>query len=193
KAFEEDLVICDVDAETVFRARLHDPRRRDGTALKAELAGVFLPVRHLMLEKPAWPERPAAAEPPALAPELTPLEEVHQALVVGLSDYVDKNGFRSVVLGLSGGVDSALTAALAVDALGADRVVGVFMPSAVTSERSRTDAEDLAKRLGIRMMSVPIQPVVDSYAAVLGAAFAEREPDVTEENLQARARGNVLM
>ena len=193
KAFEEDLVICDVDAETVFRARLHDPRRRDGTALKAELAGVFLPVRHLMLEKPAWPDRPAASEPTPCAPELAPLDEVHRALVVGLADYVDKNGFRAIVLGLSGGVDSALTAVLAVDALGADRVIGVFMPSAVTSERSRADAEELAKRLGIRMMTVPIQPVVDAFGSVLGAAFAGSAPDVTEENLQARARGNVLM
>jgi NAD+ synthase (glutamine-hydrolysing) len=193
RAFEEDLVLCDLDAETVFRARLHDPRRRDGTTVKAELAGSYLPVRHLMLEKPAWPERsPQEAEAP-VAPELSPLDEVHQALVLGMRDYVTKNGFESVVLGLSGGVDSALTAALAVDAIGPDNVNGVLMPSSVTSEQSRADACDLAERLGIRVLTVPIEPVVEAYGAALAPAFAGRATDVTEENLQARARGNVLM
>ena len=193
RAFAEDLVVCDLDAETVFRARLHDPRRRDGTTVKAELAGSYLPVRHLMLEKPAWPDRPTQATQAPLAPELSSLDEVQQALVLGLRDYVVKNGFESVVLGLSGGVDSALTAALAVEALEADCVNGVLMPSSVTSEQSRADAEDLARRLGIRVLTVPIEPVVDAYGSVLGSAFAGRGPDVTEENLQARARGNVLM
>src|SRR5215831_1137687 len=193
RAFEEDLVLCDLDAETVFRARLHDPRRRDGTTVKAELAGSYLPVRHLMLEKPAWPERPAQGVEAPVAPELSSLDEVHKALVLGLRDYVVKNGFESVVLGLSGGVDSALTAALAVDALGPESVNGVLMPSSVTSEQSTADARDLAERLGIRVLSVPIEPVVDAYAEALGPAFAGRSSDVTEENLQARARGNVLM
>jgi NAD+ synthase (glutamine-hydrolysing) len=193
RAFDEDLVLCDLDAETVFRARLHDPRRRDGTTVKAELAGSYLPVRHLMLEKPGWPERPAQPVEAELAPELSALDEVHQALVLGMRDYVEKNGFESVVLGLSGGVDSALTAALAVDAIGRENVNGVLMPSSVTSEQSRADAEDLAERLGIRVLTVPIEPVVDAYEAALGPAFSGRAADVTEENLQARARGNVLM
>src|SRR5262245_61897224 len=193
KAFDEDLVLCDVDAETVFRARLHDPRRRDGTTVKAELAGSFLPVKRLMLEKPAWPERPQTPVEAPMAEELESLDEVQRALVLGLHDYAAKNGFRSVVLGISGGVDSALTAALAVDALGPESVVGVFMPSSVTSEESRTEAQELARRLGIRMLTVPIEPVVDSYEKTLAEAFADRPADVTEENLQARARGNVLM
>jgi NAD+ synthase (glutamine-hydrolysing) len=193
RAFEEDLVLCDLDAETVFRARLHDPRRRDGTTVKAELAGSYLPVRHLMLEKPGWPERSQEPVEAELASELSSLDEVHQALVLGMRDYVEKNGFESVVLGLSGGVDSALTAALAVDAIGRENVNGVLMPSSVTSEQSTADAKDLAERLGIRVLCVPIEPVVDAYGTALAPAFAGRAADVTEENLQARARGNVLM
>src|SRR5215831_7370236 len=164
-----------------------------GSAVKAELAGSYLPVRHLMLEKPGWPDRALQPVEPELAPELSSLDEVHQALVLGMRDYVEKNGFESVVLGLSGGVDSALTAALAVDAIGRENVNGVLMPSSVTSEQSTADAKDLAERLGIRVLSVPIEPVVDAYAEALGPAFAGRSSDVTEENLQARARGNVLM
>jgi NAD+ synthase (glutamine-hydrolysing) len=193
RAFEEDLVICDVDAESVFRARLHDPRRRDGTAVRSELRGAFLPVKHIALE-PVAGRRPRPALTRPVEPELEPLAEIHRALVLGLRDYVDKNGFETVVLGLSGGIDSALTAVLAVDALGADRVVGVAMPSRYTVQQSQDDAAELARRLGIRLLNVPIQPAVDAYVKVLSPYFGGGTgPDVTEENLQARARGNVLM
>ncbi len=120
-------------------------------------------------------------------------EEVWQALVLGLGDYVRKNGFHDVVLGLSGGIDSALTAAIAADALGADAVHGLAMPSPFSSAESVEDAVDCAKRLGMRIDTVDITRVLDAYRHSLAELFAGRTEDVTEENLQARARGNLLM
>jgi NAD+ synthase (glutamine-hydrolysing) len=129
-------------------------------------------------------ERP----PPPAEPE-----EVHGALVLGLRDYVRKNGFRDVVLGLSGGVDSALVAAIAVDALGPDAVRALAMPSRHTSPESLEDAGEVARRLGIALDSIPIDEVLDGYLAALEASFRGTEPGVAEENLQARIRGNLLM
>jgi NAD+ synthase/NAD+ synthase (glutamine-hydrolysing) len=120
-------------------------------------------------------------------------EEVAEALCLGLSDYLRKCGFNQVVLGLSGGVDSALTAALAVRALGASRVVGVAMPSRYSSEGSVTDALNLARSLGIRCDVVPIEPVFTALLGALAQPFAGLKEDVTEENLQARIRGTLLM
>ena len=121
------------------------------------------------------------------------VEAIHKALVLGLRDYVQKCGFKSVVLGLSGGIDSALTAALAVAALGPDRVVGVAMPSRFSSDHSVNDAARLAENLGIEFHLVPIKPVHDEYEKTLAPAFEGTERDVTEENLQARVRGALLM
>src|SRR4029078_12082818 len=112
---------------------------------------------------------------------------------LGLRDYVGKCGFKSVVLGLSSGIDSALTAALAVDALGKDKVVGVAMPSRFSSEHSVLDAKQLAENLGIEFHVVPIKSIHDEYEKTLAPVFAGRERDVTEENLQARVRGALLM
>ncbi len=123
----------------------------------------------------------------------TELEQVYKALVLGLRDYVQKCGFRSVVLGLSGGIDSALTAALAVAALGKDKVVGVAMPSRFSSQHSIDDARALAENLGIEFHIVPIDGVHQSYEKTLAPVFAGRQADVTEENLQARIRGALLM
>ncbi len=115
------------------------------------------------------------------------------ALELGLRDYVRKNGFGDVVLGLSGGIDSALTAAVAVSALGAERVHGVSMPSRYSSEGTRSDARRLAESLGIDFREIPIEPMVEGFSAALAPSFAGREPDLTEENLQARIRGTLLM
>jgi NAD+ synthase (glutamine-hydrolysing) len=115
------------------------------------------------------------------------------ALVLGLRDYVEKNGFKEIVIGLSGGIDSALTAALAVEALGADRVHGVSMPSRFSSEGTRTDAQRLAESLGIDFRELPIERIVGAFEDVLTSSFESRERDLTEENLQARARGVLLM
>ena len=123
----------------------------------------------------------------------TGIESIYKALVLGLRDYVTKCGFKSVVLGLSGGIDSALTAALAVDALGKDKVVGVAMPSRFSSDHSIADARKLAENLGIEFHIVPIKTIHDQFEASLADAFAGRERDVTEENLQARIRGTLLM
>jgi len=128
----------------------------------------------------------AWSEPPRL-------ESMYSAMMLGLQDYVRKNGFPGVVLGLSGGIDSALTAVVAVDALGPERVRGVRLPSRFTSEASMRDAEDSARRLGIRLDTIPIGPTVDAAEAALAPVFAGRSRDVTEENLQARVRGLLLM
>ena len=121
------------------------------------------------------------------------LDAIYRAMMLGLRDYVRKNGFRGVVLGLSGGIDSALTAAVAVDALGADRVRGVRLPSRFTSQSSMDDAADSAARLGIRLETLEIGRIVEAAEAALAPSFAGRDRDVTEENLQARGRGLLLM
>ncbi len=126
-------------------------------------------------------------------PELTPLASVYRALVMGTRDYVEKNGFPGVVLGLSGGIDSALTLAIAVDALGADRVEAVMMPSRYTADISESDAEAQANLLGVRYTTLSIEPLFQAFLASLAGEFAGTEPDITEENLQARCRGVLLM
>ena len=128
-----------------------------------------------------------------LAPLEDDLEEMRQALVLGLRDYVAKNGFGDVVVSVSGGIDSALTAALAVEALGADRVHCVSMPSRYSSHETREDARRLAENLGCDFRELAIEPVVEAATDVLASSFAGREPDLTEENLQARVRGTLLM
>ena len=122
-----------------------------------------------------------------------PVEEIYQALVLGLRDYVKKNNFREVVVGLSGGIDSSLVAALAVDALGEANVKGVFMPSKYSSKLSKDDAYELASNLNIHIQAIPINDIFDVYLSGLKKSFKKRPPDITEENLQARIRGNILM
>ena len=186
RAFEEDLVLVDVDLESVFRARLHDPRSRSAAQREdaPEMRQVTLrPIR----------SRPRAPLSPRRVLVPTGSEEIYQALVLGTHDYVTKNEFTHVVIGLSGGIDSALTASIAVDALGRDKVTGVFMPSSITSRESKEDAEALAKNLGIDLLTVPIDPEVLSYRESLKKIFASKAEDVTEENIQARIRGTVLM
>ncbi|MAN78803.1 MAG: NAD+ synthase [Rhodospirillaceae bacterium] len=134
--------------------------------------------------------RPAPAE---IVPAPDDTESIYRAMVLGLRDYVNKNGFPGVVLGLSGGVDSALSAAVAVDALGADRVLTVMMPSPYTSADSLEDATEAAALMGTRLESVPIQPAMDAFDAMLAPLFAGRDKDITEENIQARTRGLLLM
>ncbi len=130
---------------------------------------------------------------PFLAEPLPELEQMRLALELGLRDYVGKNGFSDVVVGVSGGIDSALTAALAVEALGAERVHCVSMPSRYSSEATRADARRLAENLGTDFRELPINAAVDAFDAILAESFAGREPDLTEENLQARIRGVLLM
>jgi NAD+ synthase (glutamine-hydrolysing) len=189
KQFEEDLVVADLDVESVFRTRLHDPRWRK---------------EPLLAQEPRWPtpkivvsEAPFSREKPALSSrqvELLDLPgEVYKALVLGTGDYVSKNGFKKVLIGLSGGLDSSLAAAIAVDGLGKSNVVGVAMPSRYSSPDSLTDAQLLAKNLGIKLLNIPIEEIFKAYLGTLAEAFKGGEPDVTEENIQARIRGNILM
>ncbi|SHG20485.1 NAD+ synthase (glutamine-hydrolysing) [Microbulbifer donghaiensis] len=129
----------------------------------------------------------------AMTPALEDLASVYRALVLGVRDYVNKNGFNGVVLGLSGGIDSALTLAIAVDALGKERVEAVMMPFRYTSDLSKNDAADQAQRLGIHYRVISIEPIFDAFMAALAEEFAGSERDTTEENLQARSRGVLLM
>jgi NAD+ synthase (glutamine-hydrolysing) len=187
KQFEEDLVVADLDVGGVFRQRLHDPRRRREklAADVSRVSRIALPEVKSSLEKPPLPPRKAE--------RLEPLAEVYQALVLGTRDYVRKNGFQKAVIGLSGGIDSSLTAAIAVDTLGKENVVGVFMPSCYSSRESDEDAQRLAENLGIRFLIIPIDETFQAYLDMLAEPFAGMEPDVTEENIQARIRGNILM
>jgi NAD+ synthase (glutamine-hydrolysing) len=139
------------------------------------------------------PHKPRAISLNRIEPELTRIQEIHDALVLGTRDYVTKNGFRKVVIGLSGGIDSALTAALAVEGLGADHVVGVTMPSQYTSSETLSDAELVASNLGIRLITVPLGEIFSAYLNSLKDAFGEGKLGVEGENLQARIRGNILM
>ncbi len=185
RQFEEDFVVADLDLDAVFRARLHDSRRRK-EKLRADGT-----VRRVVL-----PPVPAPVTPPLPPREVTPLlrgEEVYRALVLGTRDYVRKNGFRRVVIGLSGGIDSSLVAALAVEALGRENVTGVAMPSPYTSAGTRRDGARLAKNLGIEFLTIPITPVVAAYKRSLAKSFKGLKEDATEENIQARVRGNLLM
>lgn len=187
KAFEEDFLVVDLEVSTSFRTRLKDPRRRKERVLREEPRLQHVVLSHARSEAPPPLPARAAVDPPER------WEEIYKALVLGVRDYVDKNGFKGVVIGLSGGIDSALTAAIAVDALGAERVHGVSMPSVYSAEESYVDARDLAQNLGMQFFVVPIMEAVQSIEGMLAEAFAGRAPDVTEENLQARVRGNVLM
>jgi NAD+ synthase (glutamine-hydrolysing) len=145
----------------------------------------------------ALPDIAASRNKPALASSatkiLSDIEEAYAALVIGTRDYVRKNGFDKVYLGLSGGIDSALTAVLAVDALGADAVNAVFMPTQYSSSESARDARELAGNLGIHFQVIEIEKVFDEYLQMMSASFDGLPEDATEENLQARIRGNILM
>ena len=187
--FREELLVATVDPEGSRASRLRDTRHRPAARrMQAEV--------DLLAEVP----RPAVTDPADDAPRggpvaelLEPRAEVYEALKLGLHDYVVKNGFRHVVLGLSGGVDSALVACLAVDALGAERVSVTIMPSPYSSAETQRDARALARNLDVEVMELPIGTAMEAYETVLAGTFDGRDPDITEENLQARIRGNLLM
>ena len=186
--FEEDHVVVDLDPTEVFHQRLRDPRRR--FALRQE--GPAVPQVETLL----IPELPAVARPPLPRRQVVPPcceEEIYRALVLGCGDYARKNRFEKVLLGLSGGIDSALTASIAVDALGAPQVTGVTMPSRYSSPGSVSDSLELAENLGIPCRTAPIGEPLDAFLSTLAPLFEGTEPGVAEENLQARIRGTILM
>ena len=182
--FVEEVAIMDVNVRPVYRKRLLDPRGR--------MVSEALPVVEVTGESPGI-EVGAPRLPAPMAGAMPLEQEVYAALVTGTRDYVTKNGFSDVVIGLSGGIDSSLVAVIAADALGASHVHGVAMPSRYSSGSSETDAADLASRLGIDFRTVPIEPAHKALLDVLEPSFAGRTADLTEENLQSRIRGVLLM
>ncbi len=191
--FEESITTCSLDVGAIAGGRLRDPRHRaDVRRLRA--SGGPAVERLGALRASSRATIPGSdALPPFRAPLLEPEQEVYSALVTGVRDYVDKNGFGGVVLGLSGGIDSALAALVAVDALGPERVTTVVMPSPHSSEATQADARTIAANLGTGVYELPIGAAMEVYDELLGEPFAGRESDLTEENLQARIRGNLLM
>ena len=189
KEFCEDLIMADLDIEAVFRSRLHYPRpRKEEPAMLREVGApeIVSVSQHRSRERPSLPSR--SADGP-----LDPVGEVYNALVLGTGDYVRKNGFNKVIIGLSGGIDSSLTACIAVDALGGENVLGIAMPSRYSSEGSIADARTLAEKLGIDLWVVPIEPAHRAFLDMLEPHFQGAQPNVAEENVQTRIRGNLLM
>jgi NAD+ synthase (glutamine-hydrolysing) len=187
--FREELLVCDVNLEAAAAHRLREAGHRP-VARRSERRVELLP----SLPAPRESGRPRRPLAQSLSAPIVPAEaEVYAALMLGLRDYVEKNGFEHVVLGLSGGIDSALVACLAVDALEPERVNAAIMPSPYSSSSTQADARALAAALGVRTHELPIASVMASYAETLRGEFSARPPDITEENLQARIRGNLLM
>ena len=190
RAFEEDVLLVDVDVASVFLERLHDPRRRkEHLRREADRPSQVVRIadsRSRTGDRPPLPTRRPVQD-------LSSVEETYRALVLGTRDYVCKTGFRQVVLGLSGGIDSSLVAAIAADALGPDNVLGVSMPSRFSSQGSKDDAAELANALGVRYQTVPIEDAFSAMLDTLSGVFQGTEPDIAEENLQARLRGQILM
>jgi NAD+ synthase (glutamine-hydrolysing) len=187
-AFEEELLICDLDVEETFQTRLHEPRRRKerpASGASTSVARVHVSDEPLAEKKPLVQRRCARS--------MGDDAEVYSALVLGTRDYVLKNGFRKAVIGLSGGIDSSLVAAIAVDALGSENVVGVAMPSRFSSEGSVRDARELADSLGIQLMIIPIEEPFSAFLDLLSEPFADTEFGVAEENIQSRIRGLIIM
>jgi NAD+ synthase (glutamine-hydrolysing) len=182
KAFQEDMLIADLQIDA----------KRSRTLATYRSAGSKGPIDRLVISRSYVPRKRV----PIMAIDnrpLNPIDEIYRALVLGVRDYVRKNGFERVVIGLSGGIDSALTAVIAVDALGAENVLGLFMPSPYTSQVSRQDVTELAARLALQVQTISIARPLKSYLAALAMSFKGRHADTTEENLQARIRGNLLM
>ena len=185
RQFEEDCLVVDLDLRGVSRRRLHDPRWRQ--AMPGSRDGVVVqPVRRPRREK-------VEIGPPRIVEPLGQEAEIHKALLLGTADYFRKNGFRHAVLGVSGGVDSALALSVAVDALGPEAVTAVSMPSRYTAAHNREDAVAVAQRLGVDFHEIPIDDVFRCYVKALQDPFAGTKPNVAEENIQARIRGNLLM
>jgi NAD+ synthase (glutamine-hydrolysing) len=178
RQFEEDLLVVDLDVR-----RAHHRRAPAGRAKPEPLPTIAVSGSHLGL-----PSRP-----PRVEPLLDPVHEVYRALVLGTRDYVEKNGFTDVVISLSGGIDSSLVVAIAVDALGPERVRCVLLPSRYSSEGSITDSEALMANLGVTGITIPIEPAHAAFTEMLAETFTGTAPGVAEENLQARIRGTVLM
>ncbi len=185
KQFEEDLVVADLDHTEATQKRVPDARWENGISTDSKRVSI--------IPLPRTQSKDVKPFPKKLSSLLTSEAEVYQALVVGTSDYFRKNNFNHAVLGLSGGIDSALALVIAVDALGPEAVSAVSLPSRFTAEVNRIDAKELTERLGVHLLEIPIEPLVTEYETALNQVFKDTQPNVAEENLQARIRGNLLM
>jgi NAD+ synthase (glutamine-hydrolysing) len=174
-------MIVDLQVEPAWRKRMLDPRGR--------ASAEPLPVIHVSDD----PGREGISHPPVVAPTLSTCDEIYQALVLGTRDYLQKNGFTDVVLGLSGGIDSSLVTVIAADAIGAEHVHAVALPSRYSTEHSITDAEKLCANLGIDLCTIEIEPAFAPMLELLAPSFAGHEPGIAEENLQGRIRASLLM
>jgi NAD+ synthase (glutamine-hydrolysing) len=193
KEFEEDMLIVDLDTASVFRSRLHDPRRRQERLRVTSEDVPVIPVATKEYALEAVSKQVVLGAPQRIEPKMEHLEEIYAALVLGTGDYVRKTGFKKAIIALSGGIDSSLTAVIAVDALGAENVLGISMPSGYSSEGSMTDAQKLARNLGIQCMTIPIEETFRTSLRMMEPALGEGDPGLAAENLQARIRGNILM
>jgi len=189
KQFEEDLIIADIDIEAVFQSRLQDPRWRKTTAL--------MEGHHWRSPKIVISKEPIVADKPVLTPREPQkhdiLEEIYTALMMGTHDYIKKNNFEKVVIGLSGGIDSSLVATIAADAIGPSNVIGVVMPSKHSPPDIMSNAETLTQNLGIELMTIPIGDILQSYTEALSAPFEGTSPNVAEENINSRVRAAIIM
>ncbi len=188
KAFREDLILVDIDVTRLRNIRRADPnfqKPRPPLVTQYRLNQIQVPHTPDFASRSPLPIRKLA--------EASRLGEIYQALVLGTRDYTHKNGFKKIVLGLSGGIDSALCAIISADALGKDNVVGVAMPSRYSAEISLNDARELAHNLGIQFLEIPIQATFAAYNTMLKPVFQDLAEDITEENIQARIRGNIIM
>lgn len=186
--FEPCMIAADLDLGRVFASRLFDPRRRQN-AYDRDMNGI----KKIQLSAPSKRAKALEAVKPIMAEHLERVPEVFGALVLGTRDYVHKNGFRRVVIGLSGGIDSSLTAAVAAEALGPENIVGVSMPARYSSQHSLDDARYLANNLGIEYRVIPIDESFQAFLDMLAPHFEATQPGVAEENIQARIRGVLLM
>jgi len=196
KQFEEDMLVVDLDTASVFRSRLHDPRRRQE---RSQVNADDVPLYVISSQPKPTPAMAHSSEPLVLGrpqriePTMDRLDEIYAALVLGTGDYIRKTGFKKALISLSGGIDSSLVAAIAVDALGAENVLGVAQPSGYSSEGSVSDARELAENLGIEFLVIPIEEMFRTSLKMLIPAIGEEDPGLAGENLQARIRGNIIM
>lgn len=192
KLFEEEMLLVDLDTASVFRSRLHDPRRRQE---RLHVSSEEVPEIVVSTQPLAQPPNSSVilGAPQHIEPKMERLPEVYAALVLGTRDYVHKSGFKKALIGLSGGIDSSLTAAIAVDALGTENILGISMPSGYSSEGSKSDAQKLAENLGIEMLTIPIEETFRASLKMMHPALGDEYPGLAAENLQARIRGNILM
>ena len=196
KQFKEDLIFFDLDPDEILFKKprsFHSTiwRQKDIKLTKYSTNKIVIPIKKSLLKDREVKSRVCFSS--KFNKHLEPLEEIYTALVLGTSDYVKKNGFKRVIIGLSGGADSSLVASIAVDAVGKENVIGLLMPSPYTSLESKEDVYVLSKNLGIKIIELPINDIFKSYLDSLKKPFEGLPADITEENIQARIRGNILM